>query len=1253
MSWTPTKASVTGGFTPFTPAPPPVRVPPPPAKVYERALTFAAMGFYEPATKALVNVTTRAPEHGPAWRKLAELLRLAGDDRQADIAQARGEELGSAWSAAVDGRALADIQAAEKVLRERVSQIAMPEDQMKALREHLRSQETDVAALRLLAQIVWRGGNVATARSLLERALDLAPIYEGARANLAQLLRIQSEDARALSHTARLVEQAPANVAYRALHSDALRSIGDLQAAIPITEQLLREDPANTHFRSVHAQALHFAGRREDSVREYRACLAAEPGSGAAYWGLAELRGGFLTDDDVEAMKRHAKDPSQERHSRKLIQYALGQALEQRGDLAGSFAAYEAGAALAREIASLEGDVYDPARDADQLRRRRAAFSAPALAKRPLVRARPESTPIFVLGMPRAGSTLVEQILASHSQVEATLELPVLGNIVRDLSLSRLLVTADAYPECMKDLTNAQLDTLGERYLDEAAAYRRTGRPYFVDKRPWNWQDAGLIEMILPHAKIIDIRREPMAACFAMFKQMLANDATFSNDFNDIAEYYSQYVAMMAHYERVMPGRIHFLSYERLVEDTDSEIGRLLDYCGLPFEESCLRFWENDRAVATPSAEQVRRPIFREALQQWRKFEPWLGPLREALATAEAAATAAPQPDGYDYAVTLAAMSMHEAAIEEMRKITARAPAHPDAWRKLGEWLRFAGLDRDADAAEANAYRHAGNASRWRPTRDPRSLTQLQTAEGVFDESLASLAREEQMDALRTQLLENPTDAAATHALSRLEWQDGDEFTSMALLERTLELSPRQHRARADLAIMLMTRAYFTRAVEETAILIRQAPLEPEYRAIRCDALRSVGDFAASQAMMEDLLAEHPRNARFWLNYGQILHYRGRRGESERAYRACLEITPTMGESYFGLADLKSGTLTDADVAAMRALLAAPGLQSSERMYMDYALGHALESAGDFAGSFAAYQEGARLFHGFFLGRGEAYDEETFVERVRRLKTVFTARNFAGRGAARPAPPVATPIFILGMPRAGSTLVEQILASHSQVEGTRELPLIRDIMREVAHSRRMIVENAYPKRLLELNPRQLAALGQRYLDQAQAYRKTDRPYFVDKRPWNWLEIGMIHLILPQAKIIDIRREPMAACFAMFKQVLMDGSDFTYDLRNLGRYYTEYVSLMDHYQEALPDRIHFLKYERLVENTEYEVRRLLEYCGLPFEPSCLRFWETERAVSTPSAEQVRSPIFRGAMEQWRNYEPWLGPLKAALAEPVRA
>jgi Sulfotransferase family len=313
--------------------------------------------------------------------------------------------------------------------------------------------------------------------------------------------------------------------------------------------------------------------------------------------------------------------------------YALGQALEHAADFSGSFAAYEEGASLSEELAAQAGNTHDRAEFAERVRRRKMIFTAANLAARrtPPDPAMHGATPIFIVGMPRAGSTLVEQILASHSQVEATLELPVLGEIIEDLSISRVLVAPDAYPECVPNLTARQLAALGERYIEGARAYRKTDRPCFIDKLPLNWLDVGLIHLILPHAKIIDIRRAPMAACFAMFKQILSKEASFSNDLGDLGHFYNEYVAMMLHYETVLPGRVHGLSYERLVEDTETEIRRLLEYCGLAFEPACLRFWENDRAVATPSAAQVRRPIFRDALLQWRNYERFLGPLQAAL----------------------------------------------------------------------------------------------------------------------------------------------------------------------------------------------------------------------------------------------------------------------------------------------------------------------------------------------------------------------------------------------------------------------------------------------------------------------------------------------------------------------------------------------------------------------------------------------------------------------------------------------
>lgn len=601
----------------------------PPWIIYEQALTLAAMGFHEEATEKMRVVTARAPDHTPAWQKLAELLRLAGEDKEARAASLRAAGGTTAWTPAYGARPLAEIEAQERALRERLRRMPLSE-QREMLHDHLRNRETDVAALRLLGIVEWHDGDPLTARTLFERALILVPDYEGARAHLAGLLQSLGEDMHAVVETRRLVAAAPQNAEYRALHADVLRGLGDLESAIPLIEQLIGEHPARPELRTTYAEALRYAGRTADSARELRTALRLRPGMGQAYWDLAALQGNLLTDDDVAAMSEHLRDANQTLSSRMMSAYALGQALETRGDFAGSFAAYEAGAALSREIVDESGEVYHQESYVEGVRRLCAAFTAPLyVGEAPAEK--PDSTPIFVLGMPRAGSTLVEQILASHSLVEATIELPIIDLIRRDLSLSLRLIMEDAYPECVGDLTGSELAALGARYLEQSTFYRKKGLPYFVDKRPWNWLNAGLIGLILPHAKIIDVRREPMAACFAMYKQMLTPLAPFSYDFNDIAHYYAQYVRMMAHYESVMPGRIHFLSYERLIEDAETEIRRLLDYCGLPFEKACLRFWETERVIATPSAAQVRRPIYRDALQQWRNFEPWLEPLREAL----------------------------------------------------------------------------------------------------------------------------------------------------------------------------------------------------------------------------------------------------------------------------------------------------------------------------------------------------------------------------------------------------------------------------------------------------------------------------------------------------------------------------------------------------------------------------------------------------------------------------------------------
>jgi tetratricopeptide (TPR) repeat protein len=1224
----------------------------PPSRIFEQALTLAAMGDYKEAIIVLRDVTARAPGHAPAWEKLSELLRFAGIDEEARTAKLRAAGTGTAWAPACDLRSSDEIVASERVLSKRIAEMDGLPERLDALHEHLRRHETDAVALRLLGRLELERGDPFAARALFERAVDLAPDYEGARANLAQLLRTMREDTRALAETTRLIALKPANMVYRALHADALRAIGDVESAIPIIEQMIREESARPRFRCVLANALRVADRPDESVREFRTALDLQPGMGEAYWGLAELRGNILDADDIADMRQHLRRGDENLLNRFLLQSALGLALERAGKFADSFAAYEAAAAVSQEMCASSGEVYNSATEADQLARRRAVFAAYSSSTSAAPTEKPDSTPIFVVGLPRAGSTLVEQILASHSLVEGLSELPALQNLVRDLSLSRRLVTPDAYPECVRDLNRSDLAELGSNYLRRAAAYRKTGRPYFVDKQSWNWREVGLIRLILPHAKIVDVRREPMAACFAMYKHMQANDAT-NCDFKHLAHYYTQYVGMMNHLAGTMPGHIHYLSYEQLVENPTTEIRRLLEYCGLPFEDGCLRFWETSRVVATPSSQQVRQPIFRDALEQWRNFEFWLGPLKDALKAAQADAKAQPQPDGYDYALTLAAMSMYEAATEKLLAITRRVPAHPGVWLKLAELLRFDGEDKAADQAINAGMRCAAEASKWRTTSDPRTPGQLELAERELEARISGRDRASQMDLLREHLYEEPTDSAALRQLSSLEYEEGDGVTALNLSERALLLSPFYNAARAEYAVRLMRGNYFAKALEQTKILLRQAPGNREYHVIRVDALIGVGEFVGALAMTDELLDEYPRNPRLWYRRGKLLHYLGRRDDSAEAYRTCLDISPQMGEAWWGLADLKGSFLSEADAEAMRAHLRDASLDSSSRMYIYYALGHTLERIGDFTGSFTAYLQGARLCRGDRLGRGDSHSDEDYVERLQGIKRVYTARNLALHAMPAEQSPAVTPIFIVGMPRAGSTLTEQILASHSAVEGTRELPLIGDITHDLALSRRLVTPNAYPDCIMEMLPAHLAALGERYLREARPYRKTERPFFIDKRPWNWMEVGLIHLILPQAKIIDIRREPMAACFAMFKQVFLDSSDFSNSLHDLGRYYVGYADLMEYWQAVLPGRVHFVRYERLVEDTENEIRRMLDYCGLPFEGGCLRFWETKRAVTTPSAAQVRRPIYRDALEQWRNYEPWLAPLKAALSTPAPA
>ena len=604
----------------------------------------------------------------------------------------------------------------------------------------------------------------------------------------------------------------------------------------------------------------------------------------------------------------------------------------------------------------------------------------------------------------------------------------------------------------------------------------------------------------------------------------------------------------------------------------------------------------------------------------------------------------------YELGLTSAAMSFHEAALENMQRVTTLAPDHAGAWRAYAVLLRLAGRDLDAEAAQAKADDIGSTATPWRDAQGETSRSRLERLDRKMRERLQKIPDEERIGHLRDLLFEDALDVVAMRYLADEEERADDLLTASHVLERALALSPAYLAARVDYAELLATQRNHLAVLGQTEILLAENPNSIRYRLLRADAAVHMERFDEAMAIFEAVLKQEPQNTRVLHSYGGVLKTLGRREESVRAYRNLLKVAPDNGNAYFGLSELKANYLSGSDVDAMRVHLAESIADLNSRKCMAYALGQTLERARDYEGSFEAYAYGGLVCQEEIARTGKAHDPVKFEDRLARLRATFTAESIAARAVPNGGPPPAvTPIFVIGMPRAGSTLVEQILASHSLVEGTRELPVVANLTKRIAMSRALVAADVYPKRVLEFDQAERDALGQECLQGIAEYRRTTSPYVIDKRPWNWLDAPFIHLILPQAKFIDIRRAPMAAGFAMFKQLLPSDAAFSFDLQHLGHYYRHYVEFMDHLKVAMPDRILHVSYERLVDDTETEIRRMLEYCGLPFEENCLRFWQTDRAVLTPSAEQVRRPIFRDALEQWRNYEPWLGPLKAALGD----
>ena len=500
---------------------------------------------------------------------------------------------------------------------------------------------------------------------------------------------------------------------------------------------------------------------------------------------------------------------------------------------------------------------------------------------------------------------------------------------------------------------------------------------------------------------------------------------------------------------------------------------------------------------------------------------------------------------------------------------------------------------------------------------------------------------------LRIYLAQHGEHIEAMRLLGRVCIARGLRADAELLLEAVVQRAPGYRAARADYAHALLDQHKYVRSRQEIEQLLEFDPGNRAYLRQYAEACIRLGDYEPGISLYRRLLGDaqpgrESAELHLWIAFS--LRAEGHQTEAIQGYRAAIAASPDSGEAWWSLANLKTYRFAEDEIARMRTVEAAPATSPVDRYHLCFALGKALEDQGRYEESWAFYERGNALKHAEVRYLPEPVEAHVRLSKQVCIREFFGTRR--GWGAAD-----ADPIFILGLTRSGSTLIEQILASHSQVEGTQELADIQRIVMTLRGRDTDLKNPRYPGVLAELGPQDFRKFGECFMADTRIYRQTQRPFFIDKLPDNFRDIGLIHLMLPNAKIIDARREPMACCFGNLKQLFSRGQEFSYSIRDIAHYYRNYIEIMRHWNEALPGRILTVHHEDMVENPEGNVRRILDFCGLCFEPACLEFHKTERNVRTASSEQVRQPISREGVEQWRNYEPWLGPLKDGLGDAV--
>jgi len=615
--------------------------------LYYEAVAYRYLNRLEQAATTLQALLAQWPEYGRALQELAHTLKTQGKDEEAlsHYYQAirLNPSLHASWAAAAKLEAKSgNTEQAERNQQQANFLLRQPKEVLAALnlyhegkyykaekicRAFLQRNPHHIEAMRTLANIGAQLDVMNDAEFLLESVLVLEPDYDLARFDYIKVLQRRQKHSDAYKHAKELFEKEPDNPLYKALFANLSAALDYDEQALRLYDELINEQK-NEDIAGIHVAKGHLLkaiGRQHDAVESYQSAYKERTDFGDAYWSLANLKTYEFSDNEVVSMERAAEDSKTHLNDRIHFCFALGKAFEQRSNYAKSFGFYKQGNDLKRESSNFKPEVLS-----QRIEAQGDYFTEEKVKQLPTVSLKAEATPIFIVGLPRAGSTLVEQILAAHSKIEGTLELPNIPAIAHGLNGRQVQSEKPKYPYVLDELNAEKLEKLGQRYLSETDVYR-TGAPFFTDKMPNNFRHIGLIKTLLPDAKIIDARRNPMDCCFSAYKQLFAEGQEFSYGLDMLADYYRDYVELMAHWQRVYPGAIHTVVHEQLVDDPEAEIKALFEYLELPLEPQCLQSHKAERRVKTASSEQVRQPINAKGIGQWRKFEAQLKPLQDAL----------------------------------------------------------------------------------------------------------------------------------------------------------------------------------------------------------------------------------------------------------------------------------------------------------------------------------------------------------------------------------------------------------------------------------------------------------------------------------------------------------------------------------------------------------------------------------------------------------------------------------------------